>query len=222
MNECTISPRVLLFSVGKGVTTSQPPRRRHVRPRSSVITRKMARRLDRLAEHASNPESADWYRRFAERMERCATNQDGWRCGAVLCPRCSRRTAIRYRKRVENLLDEPNAAAMVTLTVGTDELGAGLRTLKQAYAALRRRSAWKRTVCRGIAGIEAKPGEEHADLWNVHLHAVVLLWAPASDGSAWLGDLWTTVLEKFRVYGSAHWLPIVQRCVPPRSRRTHA
>jgi hypothetical protein len=214
------APPVLLLSGGKGAPNSHSVRRVPPRRRNSVISRQLSNRLHELGRKVRDPWLAKRCARFSERMQRCATDLAGWRCGSVLCPRCSRRTAIRHRRRVERLLTEPNEAALVTLTLGSTDLEGGLRTLKLAFARLRRRAFWTHRVLRGMAGIELKITRDHADLWNVHLHAVVLLFNPDTlEAPTLLGALWNEVLEKLGAYGSADWRPVAKRRVPSIARR---
>lgn len=215
MIECTVPTGALIYSSRKGGPTSQRARRAHFPPRNAVLSRKMAQRLDRLAELDPDRGNAAHFRKLSECVSRCATDETGWRCDKVVCPRCARRKAIRNRRRVDKLLDEPSPAAFVTLNVGTDDLQAGLRILKDGYARLRRRRVWERAVRCGIAGVEVKVSDGHADVWNVHLHALVLLRAPLESPS-WLDELWEAVLEKLGAYGSAKWMPVVLRRVPVR------
>lgn len=116
------------------------------------------------------------------------------------------------------LLDEPNEAAFVTLTVGSTDLRDGLRILKRAFAKLRRRAAWHRCAGHGVAGIEVNPGRNNPSIWNVHLHAVVLLYPKKTGSPSLLGELWKTVLVEFNAYGSAEWQPVVTRSVQRTAR----
>lgn len=220
-------PHALLVSGSMGGTKSQASPRTH-RPRNSEMTREFSKRLRGLAERAADP----WLRsRFAElgdRLQRCAVNEDGWRCDTVLCPRCSRKRAIKRRKQVEALLDQSGDAAFMTLTVGSTALDDGLRLLRRAFGRLRRRAIWIQSVLHGVAGIEVKAAGDHADIWNVHLHAVVFLHtknrysSPSLRGeraSSLLEAHWQSVLAKLNSYGSSDWRCVVTRRVPSIARR---
>jgi hypothetical protein len=184
--------------------------------RRRCATSALAGRLRRIAEEMRTAEPGDsiLLDRLAWRLFRCAQagkSRTGWRCGASYCPRCSRQTAIKYRKRLQRRMRSravsgaaPHGFAMLTLTVAGPNPVRGYQILRDARA----RFCRERLACAAIAGgeghVDVKPvhGAE-SDAWNAHLHALVELKYPRGlvDTGA-LRVAWAETLARFGARGS--------------------
>lgn len=208
----------LLVPDVKGVARSHP---RHplTRRRNARMTRGLAGRLWRLAQVEGSPDLADRCLRFADRLSRCALNEIGWRCGIVLCPRCARRTAIRYRGRViASFFKAPVPLAFVTLTTPHEDLRHGLACLTRTFGRFRRRAVWAKTFGRGMAFVEFDFSARTRSRWNVHLHAVVIVCGPLPRSRA-LGEEWRECLAGSGATGSADCQRVELRGVIHRRHR---
>jgi hypothetical protein len=165
------------------------------------------------AEQVARPDLARRMARAASMLERCA-EREGWRCGLVICPRCQRRAAVRYRRRLEARLRSPGASfALLTATVAGDDLRLCERTLVRALSALRRRRAWQRAVVGGEQHLQAEPCRPgSARRWNVHVHAVLERRPGAGLAKTALADVWASLIAPSGLPGrldlrpiAAHW-----------------
>ena len=184
--------------------------------RHRCATSALAGRLRRIAEElrATEPAESMLLDRLAWRLFRCARagkGRTGWRCGASYCPRCSRQTAIKYRRRLERRMRSrvasgaaPYGFALLTLTVARADPVRGHQVLRDARARFCRGCL----VCAAIAGgeghLDMKPvGGAGSDTWNVHLHAIVELRRPRRRvDTGRLRAAWTDALAAFGAGGS--------------------
>jgi hypothetical protein len=161
-----------------------------------------AERLRRAAEEVRGADSIGSILLYkaAWNLSRCARagrSGSSWRCEAAYCPRCARRKAIRYRKRLERRMRArvrngaaAHGFALITLTVAAAEARQGLRVLQRARARFVRRRPVRALL---------------ADAWNVHLHAIVELRRRFRDvDTSALQSLWTQVLGSLGAQGSLH------------------
>jgi hypothetical protein len=186
--------------------------------RRRCATSALAERLRRIADELRMPDpwGALTLERFAWRLSRCARagragrGGTGWRCGATYCPRCSRQTAIKYRKRLQRRMRSrvasgaaPYGFAMLTLTAAASSPTCGFKILRDARVLFCR----KRPVCAVAAGgeghVEVEPAiGGDAGMWNVHLHAIVELRHPLRTiDTNHLEGVWTEVLARFGTTG---------------------
>ena len=179
-------------------------------------TLQFAERLRRIAEEVRNtdPLGAMLLDRMAWRLFQCARAGKlgtGWRCWASYCPRCSRQTAIKYRKRLEKRMRSrvisggaPNGFALLTLTVAALSPIRGHRVLRDARARLFRGHFVQAVIAGGDGHVHVDPARgADADGWNVHLHAIVELARPlCSVDTSELQTAWVAVLAHFAAKGS--------------------
>ena len=184
--------------------------------KSRCATSKLAERLRRVAEAVRNtdPLGAMLLDRFAWRLFRCAREgklRTGWRCWASYCPRCSRQTAIKYRKRLERWMRSrvatgaaPHGFAMLTLTVAASSPIRGHQVLRDARARLFRGRLVRSAIAGGDGHVHVEPARgADADGWNIHLHAIVELACPLrSVDTDKLQSAWADVLAHFGAKGS--------------------
>jgi hypothetical protein len=180
-------------------------------------TSTFAERLRRVAEEVrgTDPPGAMIVGRAAWKLARCAhagkPPRTGWRCGSSYCPRCSRQTAIKYRKRLERWMRSrvadgaaPNGFALLTLTLATPDPISGCRVLCKARARFLRGSLALAVISGGEGHVHAEPARGgEAQVWNVHMHAIVELGQPRGsvDTSA-LQVMWAQALAHFGARGS--------------------
>jgi hypothetical protein len=110
---------------------------------------------------------------LADRILRCATNEEGYRCGSQICPRCSRRYAIKRRENLERrfrVLPDDCTPGMLTLQLGAASTLAR-KNLRFALNVLRR-LVCMRWLLAGQGQIEIEPSKGASpDLnWNIHVH----------------------------------------------------
>ncbi len=179
-------------------------------------TSKLAERLRRVAEAVLDTDrpGAMLLDRMAWRLFQCARAGKlgtGWRCWASYCPRCSRQTAIKYRKRVERRMRSrvlsgtaPHGFALLTLTVAAPDPSRGHRVLRDARARLFRGHLVQAVIAGGDGHVHVEPARgADADGWNVHLHAIVELSRPLrSVDTCELQTAWVAVLARFAAKGS--------------------
>jgi hypothetical protein len=152
--------------------------------------------------------------RAAWRLTRCAhagKPRTGWRCGAAYCPRCARQRAIQYRKRLESRMRErvnsgaaPHGFALLTLTLATPDPIRGHRMLCKARSRFFRGNLERSVISGGEGHVHVEPARGgEAEIWNVHLHAIVELGLPrrSVDTSA-LQVRWAQTLARFDARGS--------------------
>lgn len=179
-------------------------------------TLKFAELLRRVAEVVRNtdPPGAMLLARMAWRLFQCARAGKlgtGWRCWASYCPRCSRQTAIKYRRRLERWMHTrvasgaaPHGFAMLTLTVASPSPIRGHQLLRDARTRLFRRHLVRATIAGGDGHVHVEPARgAEADVWNVHLHAIIELACPLrSVDTGKLQMAWADVLAHFGAKGS--------------------
>ena len=179
-------------------------------------TAAFAERLRRAADEVrgTDPIGSILLDRAAWKLTRCAhAGRSGasWRCEAGYCPRCARRKAIRYRKRLERRMRARvrNGAAaqgfaLLTLTVAAAEARQGLRVLQRARARFVRRRPVRALLAGGEGHVQIEPARgAEADAWNVHLHAIVELRCRFRDvDTSALQSSWTQVLGSLGAQGS--------------------
>ena len=179
-------------------------------------TSALAERLRRVAEEVRNtdPAEAMLLDRLAWRLFRCARSGKlgtGWRCWASYCPRCSRQTAIKYRKRLERRMRScvapgaaPHGFALLTLTVAAPGPIHGHQILRDARARLCRGHLVRAVIAGGDGHVHVEPVRgADADGWNVHLHAIVELACPLRRvDTSELQIAWAGVLAHFGAKGS--------------------
>ena len=178
-------------------------------------TSKLAERLRRVAEEVRNadPLGAMLLDRFAWRLFQCARAgklRTGWRCWASYCPRCSRQTAIKYRKRLERWMRRrvatgaaPHGFALLTLNVASPNPTRGHQVLREARTRLFRVRLVRAVIAGGDGHVHVEPARgAEADAWNVHLHAIVELARPLrSVDTGKLETAWADVLAHFGATG---------------------
>jgi hypothetical protein len=185
-----------------------------IRKRRAWVTLAFADRLERIATErgSRSPELQG----IAARLRRCGSNQSGWKCELLACPRCQARASKRLRARLEMELARTRrlSVSMVTLTLGADDVGEGRKTLVSLFARLRGRTWWGRNVIAGHVQVEIEPARGPFRKWNVHLHALV--WAVKRIDPDELREHWKTLVARRELAGSAHVTPIHERFVPFR------
>ena len=178
-------------------------------------TSKLAERLRRVAEEVriADPLGAMLLDRMAWRLFRCARAgklRTGWRCWASYCPRCSRQTAIKYRKRLERWMRSrvasgaaPHGFALLTLNVAAPNPTRGHQVLREARTRLFRVRLVGAAMAGGDGHVHVEPVRgADADCWNVHLHAIVELACPLrSVDTGKLETAWAGVLAHFGITG---------------------
>jgi hypothetical protein len=197
-------------------TPSIPDHIEALNDKRRCATSKLAERLRRVAEAVRNtdPLGAMLLDRFAWRLFQCARAgklRTGWRCWASYCPRCSRQTAIKYRKRLERWMRSrvasgaaPHGFALLTLTVAATGPIRGHQVLRDARTRLFRGHLVRAAIAGGDGHVQVEPARGGgADGWNVHLHALVELACPlrSVDTNA-LQTAWAAVLAHFEARGS--------------------
>jgi len=179
-------------------------------------TSKLAERLRRVAEEVRNTDrpGAMLLDRLAWRLSQCARSGKlgtGWRCWASYCPRCSRQTAIKYRKRLERRMRSrvvsgaaPYGFALLTLTVAALDPTRGHQVLRDARARLFRGRFIRTIMAGGDGHVHVEPARcADADGWNVHLHAIVEMARPLHTvDTGELQTAWADVLAHFEARGS--------------------
>ena len=179
-------------------------------------TSKLAERLRRVGEEVrdTDPPGAMLLDRLAWRLSQCARSGKlgtGWRCWASYCPRCSRQTAIKYRKRLERRMRSrvasgaaPHGFALLTLTVAAPSPVHGHQVLRAARARLFRGHLVRAAIAGGDGHVHVEPARgADADGWNVHLHAIVELACPLRGvDTSELQTAWADVLAHFEAKGS--------------------
>lgn len=184
------------FSDHQGPYIAQPRRRRR-----ATITYALALRLKGL------PVAREDQHRLqilGERILRCAIDPDGWKCRSLVCPRCQARAAKQREQEIAALLLATNKALHVhhvTLTLASESLSEGQRTLVAHFGRLRRRSAWFRHVRGGLGQIEFAPSQGGVKRWNVHLH--VLCWCDRRMPVKVIARAWKQVLDERGDQGSS-------------------
>ena len=177
-----------------------------------------AERLRRAAEEVrgADPIGSILLDTAAWKLSRCARagrSGSSWRCEAAYCPRCARRKAIRYRRRLERRMRTrvrngaaAHGFALLTLTVAAAEARQGLRVLQRARARFVRRRPVRALLAGGEGHVQIEPARgAEADAWNVHLHAIVELRCRFRDvDTSALQSLWTQVLGSLGAQGSLH------------------
>jgi hypothetical protein len=179
-------------------------------------TSKLAERLRRVAEEVRDMDQAGalLLDGMAWRLFQCARAGKlgtGWRCWASYCPRCSRQTAIKYRKRLERRMfsrvasgGAPHGFALLTLTVAAPGPLRGHQVLRDARTRLFRGQLVRSAIAGGDGHVHAEPARgADANGWNVHLHAVVELACPLrSVNTSRLQTAWADALAHFGASGS--------------------
>jgi hypothetical protein len=179
-------------------------------------TAALAGRLRQVAEQmrATDPLGALFMDTAAARLARCAhagKMRTGWRCGAAYCPRCARRIAISYRKRLERRMRArahcgaaPHGFGLLTLTVAAADPIRGHRVLGQGRARFFREAPARAVIAGGESHIHAERASgAEGDSWNVHLHAIVELKRRFRDvDTGALQSTWAQVLAPFGAHGS--------------------
>ncbi len=163
-----------------------------------LATSLLANRLEQIGAFAA-----------ARKLRACSAPKDEQgnnppRCGHAACPRCQRRKAKRYRKRLEVRFQtlDPTLARFITCTVATDDLGWGLRTLNTALLRLRRRRVWVDSIVGGEFFIEPHPAREMAGVdWNVHAHLIAQLCKLDALDVPLLKETWTELLSELGAAG---------------------
>ena len=177
--------------------------------KSQCATSALASRFRQVAEHLreSDQETAWRMKRAGSRLSRCARGgrgRAGYRCGTACCPRCEYQRARKYQREIALKMRgrartgaAPFGFALLTLTVSSARPADGFRLLKRSRTEFARRRAVGRVIVGGKGQVHADParGADAADVWNVHLHAVVELGCPfkSVDTSA-LGMAWAEIL----------------------------
>ena len=175
----------------------------------------LAERLRQVAEplRATDP-LGEFMDRAARRLSQCARAgkmRTGWRCGATYCPRCARRKAVGYRKRLESRMHKragsgaaPYGFALLTLTVAAADPIGGHRVLCQARARFFRGTPVRAAVAGGESHVHVETASgAGGDSWNVHLHAIVELKRRLRDvDTGALQSTWAQVLALFGAQGS--------------------
>jgi hypothetical protein len=181
-------------------------------PSTGALARHLRDSADRLSE--SDRATAMPMVRAAWRLTRCAAagkSRTGWRCGAPYCPRCSRRRAINYRRRLERRMRRrsrsgvaPHGLALLTLSIAAADPVQGYRRLTAARAQLFRHRLPRAFFTGGEGHIHVDPAAtDEADVWNAHLHAIVSLRVPfASLDTDALRAQWASVLARIGSRGS--------------------
>lgn len=109
-------------------------------------------------------------RKVAWKLQRCMTNEEGWRCGSQACPRCSRKVAIKHRRSIERRIAGVGheGIGMFTATINADTLEEGLYLLRRGLLKFRRRKigSWMA----GGAGAIEFTSSTGAHPWLVHVH----------------------------------------------------
>jgi hypothetical protein len=167
----------------------------------------LAERLGRAADalRTTDPPGAMLADRAARRLARCAHAGllRTWRCEAPYCPRCARRVAIRYRRRLEARIRfraasgvAPYGFALLTLTVAASDPIRGHTMLCRARSRLFRTAIARSCIAGGEGHCHVDPAcGGDAAAWNAHLHAIVELRRRFRDidagglRSAWNGTL---------------------------------
>ena len=179
-------------------------------------TAALAGKLRQVAEllRATDPLGALFMDTAASRLSLCARAgkmRTGWRCGAAYCPRCARRIAIWYRKRLERRMcararsgAAPHGFALLTLTVAATHPIRGHRVLGQTRARFFRGTLARAVIAGGEGHVHVEPARGAAgDAWNVHLHAIVELKRRLRDvDTSALKSTWAQVLAPFGARGS--------------------
>jgi hypothetical protein len=179
-------------------------------------TSTLANRLRQVADgvRKADPLGATVLDQCAWRLSQCARAgklRTGWRCGGAYCPRCSRQTAIKYRKRLvwrmRNRVASgtaPHGFALLTLTVGAHDPGHGRSVLCNARTRFFRGALVRTIISGGEGHVDVEPARgADADVWNVHLHAIVELARPLRNvDSGELEAAWSAVLAHFGAKGS--------------------
>lgn len=203
--------------LGRG-EESCPRLREHPPGYTPSKTRQLADRLDAIAYAMSpGPERAKLWR-LSDRLHKCiardaAGHYANPRCGQSICPRCQRRTAIRFNKRLTAFIASVPASRLRFLRLSVipelDTPDEGYRILTESLHWLRHRAVWYRAVEAGLQHIElAATDGDSARLWNVHAHLVVLLFVGAQLDADELSAGWTAATAKHYATGSLH---LVQR-----------
>ena len=185
-------------------------------------TAAFAERLRRAADEVrgTDPIGSILLDRAAWNLSRCARagrSGSSWRCEATYCPRCARRKAIRYRRRLERRMRArvrngaaAHGFALLTLTVVAAGARQGFRVLQRARARFVRRRPVRAVLAggEGQAHVEPARGDE-MDVWNTHLHAIVELRRRFRDlDTSALSSTWAQILTKLGARGSLN----LQQC----------
>jgi hypothetical protein len=167
----------------------------HGPPISARLARKLA--FSKTADADDRP----LLHRAANKILKCSTGEID-RCGSTWCPRCSTRTAKRYRGRLHAamlLRGATSPLGFVTATVACDDPAAGLALLNATFSALRRQQTWKHSIAGGESHAQLEPSSVGGrKRFNVHAHMIVEL-TTADLPSRVLADAWRKLL---RVQGS--------------------
>src|SRR5258708_1927793 len=127
-------------------------------PRRAPLSRQMVARLMGTRDNEA--------KRHAMRVLSCVEHRR--RCNSRFHPACATRTGIARRRRVEMELDRVPPSAMVavlTITVGCNELARGLDALLGGFARLRRLECF-RPVLGGRGQVEVLAAAGAGCIWN--------------------------------------------------------
>jgi hypothetical protein len=174
----------------------------HDHPRPTPYGVQLAAHLRALHDHVAD--------RHAAGNDACAASR--MRCGGRFCVSCSVKKAKGERKKIERILrnlHEGIHVAMLTLTLGCDDLGAGLDVLTEEFSALRRSKMFAPVIGgRGQVEIVAAQGDARA--WNAHVH--VACWHEGAPPSRrLLRGTWRAAVAAHGLPGSADWTKIDRR-----------
>lgn len=106
------------------------------------------------------------------------------RCTHRLCPACGRRRGGKLAAEMAGALAHlkgwgfgPNRLRFATFTIpNVPNVAQGLEWIAQTWHRCQASKTWGRLIAGGFRCWEVKPGKD--GLWNVHLHAILVLWAP--------------------------------------------
>lgn len=92
------------------------------------------------------------------------------RCNTRTCPKCAKIRAKRYYEVIYEVVKNWQWCVHIVLTYErVQDIGEGVRAVKQAFSKLKRYVGWKRVVNSAIGFIETKP---KPDGWHVHIHVL--------------------------------------------------
>jgi hypothetical protein len=98
---------------------------------------------------------------------------------------------------VDHLRKPGTTFKLVTATVACDDIAAGVRVLRAAFAELKRRVAWKRSVAGDESHLQVKaPHTGSVRSYCVHVHAIIEL-KPGTSFDRWtMHALWVELLSR--------------------------
>lgn len=160
---------------GNPSPVKQPSKNRAIAARERAISanRKMAGALREYGETD-----------LARDLKRCGVSKQLWVCGDCgdtsyvdyscrkrICALCAWKQAKERATQVEQLFKTMSKPKWLTLTMErANDLGSGVRKIRQAFSKWRRLKSIKKRIRGGIYQIECKP---KADGWHVHLHVLI-------------------------------------------------